>query len=792
MSNYKSKHTGAQVDEAVSKVLNGEVGGGATPNWNAQLGEPGYIENKPFGDTLNTPITEKYDFEFVSEEGDAPPVYVYKTQIEYSELYIKYPHFCGYDDDTQFGYDVAKLDAKNELYVYRNSDFRIEAKIHVIPPQDEMEDYVYELYIGTYNYENLKSLYVFKDRYTEILKPISNAYLPDTILKTTPQSLSTKDKNQVKENLGISNPDWNAQEGEAGYIKNKPNLDLSSDSLFEKGDSENSAVLKGGDNQVISEGGVALGENNFVGLKGWYYKAIQFNTTNNITFLYLTKTQQVPIIVTSASEVEQEKDIVVALSNNDIVSVVNDSKYDNKYKVSTNEISSYGRIGLKSVDSNIPFPFDKVNIDDELNNGIFDPEDYSIYCFQKPNIGIADIGQDSFASGYNNKAINCKATAFGYNNHAYGKFSFVEGRGNEAGYAAHAEGRDCVAKGEMSHAGGLTTHANGKASFSHGQDTRANGHSSFAMGYAAKANGDQSISLGYNTSAEGAHSVALGNNTQAIGNVSHAENAYTVAEGRASHAEGFNSKVHLSEGSLTDNYERGVGYAAHAEGHTTQSIGCGAHSEGGFTTALGNFTHAEGYRTHAKGSLSHAEGKYTKTTNEAEHASGKYNVSNSDTQFSIGIGTSESDRKNAFEIMQDGKHYIYGVGGYDGTNPDKSSDLASTIKNLDTKISNLDIDPVVWKYMMNPINLAPDSFCTNDAFEPVNPDDPDNFTARFKLPLLCFKNIFSVHGSYYIVTDMSSDKTKIYCIEMGNDTITTVSVVSVDIDGLVSFSNVEP
>ena len=44
--NYKSKHTGAQVDEAVSKVLNGEVGGGATPDWNAQAGEAGYIENR--------------------------------------------------------------------------------------------------------------------------------------------------------------------------------------------------------------------------------------------------------------------------------------------------------------------------------------------------------------------------------------------------------------------------------------------------------------------------------------------------------------------------------------------------------------------------------------------------------------------------------------------------------------------------------------------------------------------------------------------------------------------------
>ena len=44
----------------------------------------------------------------------------------------------------------------------------------------------------------------------------------DTVVKTTPQTLSEGDKNQVKENLGISTPDWNANEGEDGHIENKP------------------------------------------------------------------------------------------------------------------------------------------------------------------------------------------------------------------------------------------------------------------------------------------------------------------------------------------------------------------------------------------------------------------------------------------------------------------------------------------------------------------------------------------------------------------------------------------
>lgn len=35
---------------------------------------------------------------------------------------------------------------------------------------------------------------------------------------------------------------------------------------------------------------------------------------------------------------------------------------------------------------------------------------------------------------------------------------------------------------------------------------------------------------------------------------------------------------------------------------------------------------------------------------------------------SVGIGTSNEDRKNAFEITRNGNVYVNGVGGYDGTN----------------------------------------------------------------------------------------------------------------------------
>ena len=107
-----------------------------------------------------------------------------------------------------------------------------------------------------------------------------------------------------------------------------------------------------------------------------------------------------------------------------------------------------------------------------------------------------------------------------------------------------------------------------------------------------------------------------------------------------------------------------------------------AHAEGGRTKATGAYSHAEGTTTQAKGYASHTEGSWTVSENEAEHAEGKYNKSNTGTKktiHSVGIGTSDTDRKNAHEIMENGDNYVYGVGGYDGKNPDTAKTLQEVI-----------------------------------------------------------------------------------------------------------------
>lgn len=56
--------------------------------------------------------------------------------------------------------------------------------------------------------------------------------------------------------------------------------------------------------------------------------------------------------------------------------------------------------------------------------------------------------------------------------------------------------------------------------------------------------------------------------------------------------------------------------------------------------------------------------------------------SGSNTQHSIGIGASGEQRKNAFEVMQNGDVYVIGIGGYDGTNPESAQTLQQVLAGL--------------------------------------------------------------------------------------------------------------
>lgn len=133
----------------------------------------------------------------------------------------------------------------------------------------------------------------------------------------------------------------------------------------------------------------------------------------------------------------------------------------------------------------------------------------------------------------------------------------------------------------------------------------------------------------------------------------------------------------------TYKFSAAIGYASHVEGTgniapkasaTLEGLDTGAtasfvnganHAEGAGNFAGAAASHAEGIRNEIghNAYASHAEGIKNTTQNRAEHASGQYNKSNKatdtfgdagNTLFSVGCGTSDADRKNAFEVMQDG------------------------------------------------------------------------------------------------------------------------------------------
>ena len=463
---------------------------------------------------------------------------------------------------------------------------------------------------------------------------VKQKYIPDTVLKTTPQELSDTDKNQALANLGLSDV--------ATVINDIPIV---------KGDAEHSAVLKGETtvlgvtykNEAFNEGCVSLGVGTTAGLKGWYYKAIQIGNDSKVVYLYLTTEQQIPILVSTANAVEnQEKTIEVNLSKGDICSIINGDRQLDKFEFRLNEMSTYGRISFtyKGKGTN---PLSIIQNVEELKL-----EDYSVFCISKPSCGIVELSKCNIALGNNTKSLAESSVSMGL-------------RSTAVGITSYAEGQDTIAVGECAHAEGAFTKSNGIASHTEGFGTQTEGLSAHAEGYNTLATGGASHSEGSATKATGLHSHAEGDTTEASGEQSHAEGKQTIAEGEHSHSEGYWTKAH--------------GKSSHVEGqglnNTTYSV------------ASGDYSHSEGFYTRAFGTGSHTEGTYTIAYNKGEHAEGIYNKSTENvTLHSVGIGTSVNDRKNAHEITNDGKHYIIGIGGYDGTNTDGSKDVATVLPNM--------------------------------------------------------------------------------------------------------------
>ena len=227
----------------------------------------------------------------------------------------------------------------------------------------------------------------------------------------------------------------------------------------------------------------------------------------------------------------------------------------------------------------------------------------------------------------------------------YGNTTINVGRkaGTDVGERSTAEGYNTTASGGNSHSEGLNTTASGAQSHAEGVETIASGSRSHAEGV-------WTIASGGSNHAEGKETTANGNNS------CHAEGSKTTASGIATHAEG-NSSNKVTD-LITDFSWNGTTNDDIINAWNTQKFsvahGRSSHVEGSDNLSLGHSSHSEGHNTVAIGNQSHTSGKGTKALHDNEAAYGTYNKSNNDTLFSIGDGTADDARHNAFEITTTG------------------------------------------------------------------------------------------------------------------------------------------
>lgn len=221
-------------NQSIEGIGNIEISGGgssATPDWNAQKGKAGYIENRTHyvdiirGETLKDISAasdiyadsklKSHGYENIDGDTFMKLVYEQGSETYIDNLYIG-PEFIkaiqgeriyyNYDTSYQFDYSYSydsSTDTDIETYtstIWINVDAMVDRL-----EDDEVLEYAKEKAKESIIVYDLK--YVPSGKYF-IKKTLEDKYLPNTVLKTTPQTLSDEDKNQALTNLGIDLVVW--------------------------------------------------------------------------------------------------------------------------------------------------------------------------------------------------------------------------------------------------------------------------------------------------------------------------------------------------------------------------------------------------------------------------------------------------------------------------------------------------------------------------------------------------------------------------------------------------------
>lgn len=313
------------------------------------------------------------------------------------------------------------------------------------------------------------------------------------------------------------------------------------------------------------------------------------------------------------------------------------------------------------------------------------------------------------ADSKGNQALANNAAAFGH--HTTVQPNAATG---EDGYAGHSEGGGTLVEGRYGHAEGEDTKALARGTHAEGKLTQALGMychvegsenvAGFVDNTDGKTYGDQAVHAeGTLNKAVGRYSHVEGKNN-IVGDIVYESEDPGQADivsvlGACAHGEGQNNKTyaHISHVEGSNNTINEAAVSSHVEGNGNTSNAPYSHTEGSDNTNNSNNGHIEGRGNVLSGSLGHLGGKNNTGDGEAvfahgeflnvikflQTAFGRYNdptyVDNGQTAiFQIGNGDSNTNRRNAFQILWDGRAVVQ-------TAPKSANDVARKTE-LDTKL----------------------------------------------------------------------------------------------------------
>jgi len=299
--------------------------------------------------------------------------------------------------------------------------------------------------------------------------------------------------------------------------------------------------------------------------------------------------------------------------------------------------------------------------------GVIDPAENRVLWYPLKNAFLAgrvlvessdNVGENSFAVGYESKGKGKYSQAMGFQAQALGNYSTAIGNKAKAHQInSFAFGEDAEAVGEESYAIGRGASATGYRSFaigSAGIDTLGNaseppqaiGNYSFALGQGAKAVGEGAFSMGLTANAIGNYSIAIGRNSKASDRYGIAIGWHSVAANAAT-AIGYNALATGSSAISIGSVTNASGAVSTALGNSTKASGDFSTAMGYFTKALGEYSTAMGYFTNASGKFSTAMGMSTEASKIASVSMGYLTIASGEYSTAMGYGTEASGYSSA-------------------------------------------------------------------------------------------------------------------------------------------------